>query len=77
MISDFKFHTFFSGFISKSKKTFLFDKNRFSFMYAKKTFPLKHNNFLVYQEEYNLGSICNLNKILLSLYLFLIYQLLN
>lgn len=49
MISDFKFHTFISGFISKSKKTFLFDNNRFSFMYAKKTFPLKHNNFLVYQ----------------------------
>lgn len=45
MISDFKFHTFFSGFISKSKKTVLFDNNRFSFMYAKKTFPLKHKQF--------------------------------
>lgn len=50
-------------------------------MYAKKNISIKNITIFsfikLYQAEYNLGSICNLNKILLSLYLFLIYQLLN
>ena len=38
MISDVKYHTYFSGLIRKSKKTYSFDNNTFSFMYAKKNF---------------------------------------